>query len=435
MDSAQSTPRNPAPAGTAAPTLTGQPSLATTAPIGRAPSPDTDVRPALFSLDEYAQRLAKVRESMLFQGLEALIVTDPANIYYLTGYDAWSFYTPQLLFIGPDGDPLLFMRDMDANGAWRTACIDKDLIIGYPERYIQRPHIHPFDWVAFRLRQLGWIARTHGVVGLEMDSHFFSPKAYRSLVNAVPEWTLVESFELVNWVRVIKSDVEIQYMRHAARVAAGAMQAAVDAIEPGMPQNQIAAQILQAQAMGVGESFGDYTAITPMLPTGASADTPHLTWSNRVIQDTDAVVVETAGAHRRYHVPIARTITLGEPSDDLKRLEEPVAEGLDAVLSTAAPGVPTRELAAAWNWKLAEYGLAKESRLGYSIGIGYPPDWGERTISIRSEDESVLEKNMTFHIICGMWMEGHGYEVSESVRIDDTGVETFTSFPRRIIRK
>lgn len=396
---------------------------------------DSDVRAPLFTQQEYADRLAKVRERMDFQGLKALIVTDPANIFYLTGYDAWSFYTPQMLFVGLTGDPLLFMREMDANGAWRTAVIDREQIIGYPERYVHRPHIHPFDWVAFRLRQLGWIAHTHGVVGLEMDSQFFSPKAYRALVNAVPEWTLVESFELVNWVRVVKSPAELQYMRHAARVATSAMQAAVDAIEPGAAQNEVASSIAAAQALGVGESFGDYPAIMPMLPTGASADTPHLTWSNRILTPGEPAVVEIAGAHRRYHVPIARTVSLGEPSDSLKHLETAVADGLQAVLDTAAPGVPVRELALAWNWKLAEYGLAKESRLGYSIGIGYPPDWGERTISIRSEDESTLEENMTFHVICGMWMEGHGYEVSESIRISPSGVETFTAFPREIIRK
>ena len=116
-------------------------------------------------------------------------------------------------------------------------------------------------------------------------------------------------------------------------------------------------------------------------------------------------------------------------------LEVAVGEGLQAVLDTVAEGVPVRELARAWNWSLAERGLEKHSRLGYSIGIGYPPDWGERTISIRTEDESVLAENMTFHVICGMWMTGYGYEVSESVRVTRTGVETFTSFPRALIRK
>ncbi len=397
---------------------------------------NADVRASLFSAEEYAQRLVMVRERMDYQGLGALIVTDPANIFYLTGYDAWSFYTPQMLFVPAQGEMLLYLREMDANGAFRTSWLPPDQIVGYPERYVHRPHLHPFDWVAFDLRRRGQIApAARGCVGLEMDSHFFSPKGYRSLVNALPEWTLVDCFELVNWARAVKSEAEIQYMRTAARVTTVAMQAAIDAIEPGIPQNRVAAQIARAQAEGVDDAWGDFPAIVPMLPTGASADTPHLTWSDRVLREGDAVVVELAGAHRRYHVPLARTVMLGPPSEELLRLEVAVGEGLQAVLDTVAEGVPVRELARAWNWSLAERGLEKHSRLGYSIGIGYPPDWGERTISIRTEDESVLAENMTFHVICGMWMTGYGYEVSESVRVTRTGVETFTSFPRALIRK
>lgn len=397
---------------------------------------DPDVRSPLFTALEYEQRLRCVRKKMAQQGLSALIVTDPANLYYLTGYDAWSFYVPQMLFIPAEGDILLFLREMDAQGAFRTSWLPPHQIIGYPERYVQRPHLHPFDWVAFALRRRGQVApAAHGCVGLEMDAHFFSPKGYRSLINALPEWLLVDCFELVNWVRSVKSEAEIYYMRLAARVTTAAMQAAIDAIEPGVPQNTVAARIAAAQAEGDDDAWGDFPAIVPMMPTGASADTPHLTWSDRILKSGDAVVVELSGVHRRYHVPLARTVTLGEPSAEMLRLEDAVAAGLQAVLDAIAPGVPVRELASAWNWKLAAYGLEKHSRLGYSVGIGYPPDWGERTISIRSEDETILEENMTFHLICGMWMTGYGYEVSETIRVTSTGVETFTSFPRQIIRK
>ena len=111
------------------------------------------------------------------------------------------------------------------------------------------------------------------------------------------------------------------------------------------------------------------------------------------------------------------------------------ADGRTAVLTEVQPGVPVRELARAWNWTLAKYGLEKPSRIGYSIGVGYPPDWGERTISIRSEEESILEENMTFHVIGGMWMDNYGYELSESIRVTADGVETFTSFPRELLQK
>ncbi|QCU78971.1 M24 family metallopeptidase [Citricoccus sp. SGAir0253] len=400
------------------------------------PADSPDVRAPLFSAEEYAGRLRAVRRRMAAQGLSALVVTDPANLFYLTGYDAWSFYTPQMLFVPAEGDMLLFLREMDAHGAFRTSWLPAEQVIGYPERYVHRPHLHPFDWVAFALRRRELIApAARGCVGLEMDSHFFSPKAYRALVNALPEWTLVDSFELVNWVRAVKSAAEVQYLRTAARVTTAAMQAAIDAIEPGVPQHHVAARIAAAQVLGAEEAWGDFPAIAPMLPTGASADTPHLTWSDRVLREGEAVVVELAGVHRRYHVPLARTVMLGPPTDELLRLEEAVAAGLQAVLDVTAAGVPVRDLSAAWNRTLAAHGLEKPSRLGYSIGIGYPPDWGERTISIRSEDETVLAEDMTFHLICGMWMTGYGYEASESIRVTATGTETLTAFPRALIRK
>lgn len=417
-----------------------RPSAAPVLPSPLAPpvesSVNPDVRLAMFTTAEYDQRLAAVREKMSRQGLSALIVTDPANIFYLTGYDAWSFYTPQMLYVPAQGEQLLFLREMDAQGAFRTTWLPEDQIIGYPEQYVHRPQVHPFDWVAFALRRRGLVSpAAKGCVGLEMDSHFFAPKAYRALVNALPEWTLVDSFELVNWVRAVKSEAEIQYMRQAARVTTATMQAAIDAIEPGTPQNRVASRIAAMQAEGDGDAYGDFPAIVPMLPTGRSADTPHLTWSDRVLRENDSMIVELAGVHRRYHVPLARTVMLGTPPSDLLLLEEAVAVGLQAVLDVTAPDVPVREMARVWNLSLARYGLEKPSRLGYSIGVGYPPDWGERTVSIRSEDETLLSENMTFHLICGMWMTGYGYEVSESIRITDSSVETFTSFPRQLVRK
>ncbi|WP_206427387.1 M24 family metallopeptidase [Brevibacterium aurantiacum] len=388
-----------------------------------------------FSPDEYLGRIASVRNRMIGQGLSALIVTDPANIYYLTGYNAWSFYTPQLLFVPASGPLTLFMRDMDARGAMHTSWLPPEDIVGYPERYVQRPHIHPFDWVSFALRQRWEVARaSSSPVGVEMDSHFFSPRAFRSLVNGVPEWRLVDSFELVNWIRAIKSPAEVALMHKAAEVTTESMNAALATIGDGVAQNEVAAEIAAAQARGRGSAWGDYPAIVPLLPTGESADTPHLSWTNRKFVADESVSIELAGVHRRYHVPLARTAVVGKPKQELIRLEGVVSEALAAVLDVAAPEVPTAELARTWNRVLALAGLEKPSRLGYSIGIGYPPDWGERTISIRTEDDQILEAGMTFHLICGMWMNGYGYELSESVLITDTGCDTFTDFPREIIR-
>ncbi|WP_022884349.1 M24 family metallopeptidase [Glaciibacter superstes] len=385
--------------------------------------------------NEYLDRLLGVRARMNAQGLSALLVSDPANLYYLTGYNAWSFYTPQFLFVPASGDLVLFARAMDANGAFRTALLPRKNIHGYPEEFVHRPTVHPFDWVGAKLRELGVVApAAGGQVGLELDSHFFSPKAYLSLVKALPEWDFVDSFELVNWVRVVKSPAEIDLMRAAATISTAAMTAAINNIRVGARQCDVAAEISKAQISGTPEFGGDYPAIVPMMPTGEAADTPHLTWSDDRFVADEAVVVELAGAHKRYHVPLARTIMLGTPSAQLEKVVGAVGEGINAVLEMVKPGVHARDLSTVWDKTLAAHGLAKPSRIGYSIGIGYPPDWGERTVSLRGEDETVLAENMTFHLICGMWMDNYGYELSEPFRVSADGVETFTSLPRDLIR-
>ena len=81
---------------------------------------------------------------------------------------------------------------------------------------------------------------------------------------------------------------------------------------------------------------------------------------------------------------------------------------------------------------LSKYNLEKDSRLGYSIGIGYPPDWGEHTMSIRKNDMTVLQPNLTFHMIAGMWMDTWGLEISESIRVTENGCELFCDFPRSL---
>ena len=90
---------------------------------------------------------------------------------------------------------------------------------------------------------------------------------------------------------------------------------------------------------------------------------------------------------------------------------------------------------------MAEVGFARFSarevakRIGYSIGVAYPPDWGEHTISLRQGDRTVLEPSHVLHTILGMWMDGWGIEISETILVTETGCETLTNLPRDIFVK
>ena len=78
-------------------------------------------------------------------------------------------------------------------------------------------------------------------------------------------------------------------------------------------------------------------------------------------------------------------------------------------------------------------GYSKESRVGYSIGLNYPPDWGERTASLRPGDATVLEPGMCFHFQSGVWLDDFGAAVSEPFVVTDKGGEKLATAPRELI--
>jgi len=142
--------------------------------------------------------------------------------------------------------------------------------------------------------------------------------------------------------------------------------------------------------------------------------------------------VELGGCRHRYHAPLSRCLWLGKPPKAMLDLAAVIAEGLNAVLDAVKPGVVLEELAAVWTAVISRHGIEKDSRIGYPVGIGYPPTWGELTCSMRKGDRTVLEPNMTFHCIPALWMEDYGLVISESFAVTETGARTFADFPRKL---
>jgi ectoine hydrolase len=386
-----------------------------------------------FEREEYERRIARTRERMAAAGIEVLISTEPANMNYLTGYDGWSFYTPQAVVVDLESpEPFWFGRGIDANGARVTTFLAHDNVHGYPDHYVHAPDKHPMNALSPILIERGLDGK---VIGLEMDSYFFSPMGYEAVRRDLPNARFEDANLLVNWVRAIKSPAEIELMRQAARILERVMATAVEVIEPGVRQCDAVAEIMRAQIMGTEELGGDYPSIVPMLPTGLGTSTPHLTWSDAPFITGEATILELAGCRLRYHCPMARTMFLGNPPQRLVDAAEVVVDGLNAALAAVAPGVTCEEVEAAWRRSIARSGLVKESRIGYPTGLNYPPDWGEHTMSLRPGDRTVLQADMTFHLIPGIWQDDWGIEISECFRVTDHGAEPFAVFPRRLFVK
>ncbi|MBO6754734.1 MAG: M24 family metallopeptidase [Roseibium sp.] len=386
-----------------------------------------------FSADEFQRRLKLVRRQMDVKGIDVLFVEDPSNMAWISGYDGWSFYVHQGLVIPADADPIWWGRQQDAAGARRTVWLPDDRIRPYGEHYIQTVERHPMQDLAHLLEDMGYAGKR---IGVELENYYFTAKAYLTLQEELPNATFEDATGLVNWQRAVKSDAELSLMRKAARITDKVMRGVFERAVPGLRKTDLVAEIYADAIRGVGDAWGDYPAIVPLLPSGGDASAPHLTWDGRCLEKGEATFFEVSGCVRRYHAPLCRTVFLGAPPKHFLEAEKALLEGLEAGLDAGRAGNTASDIFRALVKSLNKAGIGRTARCGYPVGLSYPPDWGERTISLRADDTTVLKPGMTFHFMPGLWMDDWGLEITETILIKDAGpAECLCDVPRDILIK
>lgn len=385
-----------------------------------------------FPDNEYYDRIEKTRAAMEAAGFDLLILSDPSNMAWISGYDGWSFYVHQAVLLPMDQDPVWWGRAIDATGAMRTVFMEEDDIHGYDDSYVMNPDKHPMVDLARLIDAYGW-GDLH--IGVEMDNYYFSAKAYSELLRCCPKAQFGDATGIVNWQRAVKSETEIVYMRRAADIVTAMHERIVELAEPGMPKNHLVAEIYHTGITGVGGHFGDYPAIVPMAPSGLDATAAHLTWDDTPLRTGESTFFEIAGCHRRYHCPQSRTLFLGRPPQKYLDAQAAIEEATAAALEQARPGNRCEDVANVFNVTLGKHGFIKDSRCGYPIGLSYPPDWGERTMSFRAGDRTILEPGMTFHFMPAIWLDDGGLETTEPILINGTGHENLSGTPSGLVVK
>jgi ectoine hydrolase len=365
-------------------------------------------------------------------GFDLLICQDPANMGWLTGFAGWSFYVPQCVLVHLEEEwPIWFGRAQDAKCATVTTDLPARNVVPFSERLVHHPVEHPYDELAQLINARGW---SKARIGVEMDAHYYTARCHAHLVKGLPNAKFSNNGDLVNWARLVKSPAELKLMREAGKICTEAMNAGIAKMKPGVPQHHVVAEIYHAQTMGVpGGAGGDYTAICPLMPVGEGTSTPHLTWSDTPLPNDSLVMLEIAGSRRGYHAPLTRTVHLGKPPKEMLDVAKVAVEGVDAGLALAKPGSTAEQVEAAWQAVLRRNGLSKESRVGYSVGLSFPPDWGERTVSLRPGDKTELQTGMCFHIQAGLWLKDWGVAISESFEVTEKGGARFCDVARELI--
>ena len=387
----------------------------------------------LFERSEYLDRVGRAKNEMARRGIDLLLVASPANQFWLTGYDGWSFYTPQMVALRLDAEePIWIGRKMDAVGAKFTAFLKPENVVPYPDNYVASSERHPMQFVAEEIARRGW---DKGVIGVESDDYYYTAKWDALLKAGLPNARFVDAFLLVNWCRMKKSARELAYMHQAGQIAAAAQKAAFEKAAPGVRQCDVMAELYRVTTAGLPEFGGTFACKPPNAMVNEICSAPHLSWTDAPLVEGDIFYIEMGGVRHRYHSPLSRCVYLGKPTERMDTVAQVIAEGLDAVLNRVKPGVACEELADVWKTTIARHGIEKDSRIGYPVGIGFPPTWGELTASIRAGDKTVLEEGMTFHCIPAIWLERYGIVISETFAVTGSGADCFADYPRILFAK
>jgi Xaa-Pro dipeptidase len=380
-----------------------------------------------FARPEYEDRLAGVHRRMAERGLRALLTHTPENIYYLTGYQTAGYYTYQALIVpeAPAREPVFVIRLPE-----RTNVLARSWL------HATATYEDTDDPVEVTYRAMTDAGLTRGVIGVEKEAWFLTVRDFEKLAGRLgSDARIVDASGLVEGLRVVKSPAEIAYIRAAAEMANAGVRAGIELAEVGRCEDEIAAEIHRVM-VGLGS---EYPSLPVMISSGPRAALTHATWEGRVLEKGDLVPIELSGCYKRYGAALFRTVYLGDqPSELIRRMDAVVTESLEAIIDAMRPGVLSDELDRINREIRARHGFPRPLRIGYSMGISFPPGWGEgHALSLGSGETRALEPGMVFHVPVNIRLWGQAFvAASETILVTPTGREVLTSCPpRRLILK
>jgi len=385
-----------------------------------------------FSPEEYATRRHRVRLALHRAGLDAIYITNPADLTWLTNYDMIWYHLQNLtgLLLRADRD-----EDVFFDGPSHTTIVSTT-----PE--IRECVFTPYDRPQAEVIVEGIAARGLAKAKIGVQPWGYTPHAtvsddLRARLEAGGATVEDHSF-LVEELRFVKSPAEVAVVRRTAEIADDAMEAARDAIAEGVMETELEG-IIMASMMKAG---GGYPGIRSMIGSGPRAGTHHSPPQHRNIKRGDLVFVDFCGCLHRYHVNVNRTFSLGEPDQRWTTLMDNSAGCVDAVLQGVKIGdnlSKVQDVADAYTDKV---GLRDYVWFvgGYSLGIAVPPDWcGSHWVAPRENlGDRVITPGQVFNLenqfdVWEDWPGGSGAAWIDSFVVTEDGLEVLSRLPRNLV--
>ena len=351
------------------------------------------------------------------QNLDALVVSVPENIYYLTGLDHWGYFACHMLIVPASGKPILVARRMERITIENQVAAADFLGHGDDEE--------PADYAQRALEQLG---ASGGRIGIELRSLFLTPRIADGIRERTPKAAWSDASGLIDALRLVQSPLEMEYTRKAAKAADAGTLAAMEAIRDGASDYEVSAACHQAMILAGSE----YPGFGPFIRPSSRLGEEHTTWRGDIFRKGDAVFLEVAAAYRKYQAPMGRLVYVGSAPEGAEAAADLAIEGMKVICEALQPGRPAGEIYAAWREVARAAGLEDYERhhCGYLVGIGFPPSWtgGSMVKGLSPTARFPLQAGMTFH--AHSWFTNTDcadYFISNTVLLTDEGAEVLTT--------
>lgn len=374
--------------------------------------------PALaFESREYAHRLSRVRQTMAEAELDLLLLTDPGELCYLTGYTTFEVSVQCVLLVSAERTAL-FVPAIEIGPA---VCLSRvDEVLGYPW---QAPDAIARS-LAAQMRKMA--ADPAPRIGFDAWSGSLRPGLLAALRGAFDRGRWLDSGQLVDRVRLIKSPAELDYLAESAAMTSAGLDAAASVTRAGVTDHQIA----QAGAHAMLGAGSEFMSMQPIVATGARSGIIHTNHVGHTVAPGDVVFTEFGAVRRRYTAPMMRTMVIGPAAAEVREFHRICLEVLEAVMTAARVGRRFADAAAAGDAALAP--IAERAFFsgvfGYPVGATFPPSWVAGNSFITMANQALFVEDMVFHLpICLRKPGEFGVGFSETVRITAAGAKRITA--------
>jgi Xaa-Pro aminopeptidase len=363
-------------------------------------------------------RHATVRRAVEALSLDALVVTNPTNIRYLTNH------------AGSAGTLVATAGAMHLLVDFRY----QEAIRQLQQTEAACPSMQVWSVAASYDEALLDCLAQIGVSTVGFEASHLTVARHEWLVKAAAsrrlDMGLRATERVVEQARVKKDDAEIATLRDAARRLTPVAQAAFAAVRPGVSERSIAARIDAA----IRDAGYERTAFDTIVASGPNGALPHYRAGDRLLERGDLVVLDFGGVLDGYCSDLTRTVALA-PSAEARRVHQAVRDAQQAAIDAVKPGIATTDVDRAARRVLESQGLGEAFGHGTGHGLGLDVHEDPRVTRPRADMAPVpLEPGMVFTIEPGAYLPGWGgVRIEDDVLVTDRGCEVLTSVSYALI--